>query len=214
MRSEATNLHKPVPYIFDYYNPRTYFTNPKNDSKSVMARILNSIAKGLNANSKLPKYVLVVPDKDLLSCIPKNYSERGMEHLMYECIKFMITEINKLFDARKDAIRNKKAGAMSTSLEPRIIWVSMISRTPARIAMTDDLEVYFYRKNFNEILNEQILKDQYSHFINITSVDNYTDFDRSGLLSAAGKLQFWREVIDSLKKFDRLKTDLKPVLRH
>ena len=214
MRSEATSMQKQLPYIFDYYNTRTYFTNPRSDMKSVLAHIYNSVIKGINANAKLPKYVIVCPDKDIVHGIPANYSEKGTDHIIEQSLKFLIREINTAFDIRKDEICNKKPGAMSTALEPRIIWVSMINRTPARIAYREDAASYFFKKRFNEILCELILNDRYSHYIEITSVDNYTDFDRSGLLSAAGKYQFWREVINAIKRFDHLKTELKPVIRH
>ena len=210
MRSEAILDKRNPPYLFEYYNVRTYYTNPKSDVRSPLARLVNAVVKGLNANTKLPKYILILPDKDLFQQKIANFSSDGIKLILKRLISYVIEEINKAFSIRKDMIRNRRPGGISTALEPRVIWVSMISRSAARLKDSQVNRAYQCTSLFNNILIDLVFRDKFSHIINLGMVRNYANFERNGWLSSAGKENLWKEVNVVIRKFDRLKTNLRP----
>ena len=57
---------KQVPFLHDFYNVQFYFKRPLSKIKQVEVRIVNLFIKGLNAKAKLPKYIIVMLDKDFI----------------------------------------------------------------------------------------------------------------------------------------------------
>ena len=67
MRTQATQQQKMSPYLYDYYNIECYYTNPLSSNRSILARILNALIAGLNKNEHLPRYIVMMMDKDVVS---------------------------------------------------------------------------------------------------------------------------------------------------
>ena len=54
------------PFIYEYYNVVQLYASISNPTRLVIARIVNQMTKNLNKENKLPKYVLIFPDKDII----------------------------------------------------------------------------------------------------------------------------------------------------
>ena len=55
------------PFIFEYFNIEE-FSHPLDlSTKRVVGRILNALIEGLNTRDRLPRFIIVVIDKDIIS---------------------------------------------------------------------------------------------------------------------------------------------------
>ena len=71
-------------------------------------------------------------------------------------------------------------------------------------------KVYALSSKFNTILEEVIAGDKRSHYLKVAVDLSSTNFDRWGNITSAGKIEFWKFVDETMKKFNRGITDLKP----
>ena len=55
------------PYLADYYNVKGYFYRHSHLMTSATARILNSTTEALNDNQRLPRFLIVAIDKDMIN---------------------------------------------------------------------------------------------------------------------------------------------------
>ena len=115
------------PYLYDYYNIHYGFHPPLSLMKSVGARISNSLIELLNWNEfRLPKYIIVIPDKDLIEGAMDQIWDYGFKKVFRSLVDWVMSDINKMLSIRKEDFCNKRGGALSTAAEPRIIWTSII----------------------------------------------------------------------------------------
>ena len=119
----------------------------------MMARVVNATIEGLNSKEHLPKYVLVLLDKDLIENL--NYFEYGISELLDTCVYWLVKEFNRMFEARREDIHQKKPGALSTATEPRIIWVAML---PRPMVQDEHKLLYTNRSKFNKSLEDTVAK--------------------------------------------------------
>ena len=64
------------PYMHDYYNIKFLFHSPLSQLRSTEARVYNALIEGLNEKVRLPKYILVMLDKDAIE---------GVMYRIYDC---------------------------------------------------------------------------------------------------------------------------------
>ena len=147
-----------------------------------MARVINSMIEGLNSKEQLPKYVLVVMDKDLIENV--NYFEFGLADIMDECVFWMVKEANKLFEIRREDLRRRKPGALSTATEPRLVWLAMIQHP---MVHDNFKKVYSKRSKFNKALEDAVSRFKYHHIMFVDGLMEAAHFDTTWRLTAAGK---------------------------
>ena len=122
MKSECGFDNKLLPYIYEYYNVNCYFESPLGKTKSVAARILNSVIQGMNAWAHLPRYILVIPDVDILNYACKyDYLMNDTEVDFEEIMSWLVRQIKRSIKIRLDDLHRKHPGAILKSVEPRII---------------------------------------------------------------------------------------------
>ena len=117
-----TNITLPVSVL----QCNLYFPSGTSMLKSMMAKWLNSVIEGLNSKYKLPRYVLILPDKDLIENL--NYFQYRVTELFETCLTWVIRQLDRVFTVRREALKLSKPGAVSSVSEPRVIWVAMITR--------------------------------------------------------------------------------------
>ena len=54
-----------VPYMFQEFNISTYYVT--SEISNIITRFMNAFVEALNEKPKLPKFVIVIPDSDILS---------------------------------------------------------------------------------------------------------------------------------------------------
>ena len=166
-----------------FYNVVLYFASASSRVQSVMAKIVNPVVEGLNSKERLPKYVLILVDKDLIENL--NYFEYGIADVLDDCMLWFVHEINKIFELKHEDLQLKKPGTLSTATEPRVIWTTMITRPTI-----DDQyyhNIYSKKGKFNKAIEKAVMKFRYHHVMYIESLTESAHFDNSGCLTANGK---------------------------
>ena len=170
------------------------------------ARVYDQLVTGLNDNFKLPRYIIIPLDKDILDCISHN--NFGVNILLEEVLDWLARNIDRAIDLRKEDMRGKRIGSIVSSGEPRIIWVVMV--TSPFIKKADKGYIFTQTRKFNDLLLDIMLKYKHAHYMKIVFPTDKDLFDRQGNLSSIGKITFWREVNKQIKAFEKCETDLRP----
>ena len=204
LHTEAATARSAVPYIYEFYNVECYTVNREALCNNVMANLINAVLKGLNDKILLPLFILVVPDYDLVKYF--NHFVFGVSLIAGKCLNYVINEIDRAIESRKDALRRRKPGAVSAA-EPKVIWVKMINRY-----FLNDSRCMEVRGKFNRCL-ENILANKRNHYIIDVSKHVYFSdmFYPNGDLNPKGKTEFWSQVDAQLEAFDKQKLSLRPV---
>ena len=127
-KMEASIDKKKPPYLHDYYNVQFFCQAPLSSIRSTEARFINSFIKALNGKTKLPKYVLLIPDTDIIQGVVERICDYGFKSVYYEAIDYVMREMNKIVGIRKEDLRSKRTGVLSNSIEPKFIWVTAMKR--------------------------------------------------------------------------------------
>ena len=197
-------------YIYDYYNVQFGFHPPLSQTRSIEARYVNSFTELLNGNSKdfrLPKYIIIILESDIIAESVKRNNDYGFKKVYRIGVEWVMNEFNRILDSRKEELRNKRPGALSTSAEPRLIWVTTMRRL---FNIHEDVKTTFKMvKKANEVLEDLVKKfDKYSHIIYMDMMDEFKYFDIMGKLTNTGKSTYWRVIDSTIKKFNRNEIDL------
>ena len=198
------------PYVFQHYNINGFFNSALSRILAT-TRILNAFVEGFNKHWLLPRYVIVIPDADVINSILETF-DFGLEVLMEENLSWLFRQMNKVIERRRQDLMYKKPGAVAGSFEPRVIWVKMMNR-PFDEESEVHMELKQIRAKFNSCLEELVRKERYMYIMNLNvfEIGNIEDiFDSTGKLTREGKLSFWQELDSIFKRFDRQEIDLKP----
>ena len=169
------------------------------------ARITNSVTAALNQVHGLPHFLVIMPDKDILSAM--NVFDEDIEPVLREYVNWMVRQISILVRRKKAELLDKKPGAIYAG-DPVIIFTRMIRR-PANLGRAKTQKVYFLRAKFSDALNDAVARiDQ--HILTINSCNSTEHFDQWGNLTIKGKKAIWYEINDLLERFDKNEVKLLP----
>ena len=200
MKNEKKRTRSPQLYMYEMYNVQGIFPNNFHNIRSTMTRIVNSCVFGLNKYDKLPRFMLMIIDKDLIDFIDCSIS--GSTITLGMAIEWIIHEIEKFVDRKKNMMRELKPGSVTPG-EPKFIWIRAISR-PWNNKFT------LARAKFNDVLEEILASRRDSYILDASSYIDKANYTRLGDLTVVGREHFWRCVDDKLKKFDKQQISLKP----
>ena len=196
-------------HMYQYYNVCPYYAQ-KPAIKNILIVLLQCIAEGLNERIRLPKYVLIIPDIDILASI--KFYEYAMPIAFDLCLKYLMTHIARLFEERREDLKKWKPGAVGQ--ETRFIWVNVINRPAIKYHPDADRQkIIACRQKFNITLNNLAAGTRYNHAICLKEFTDKKLFDPFGNLSPEGEIKFWREIDYFFKKFDRHECTLKPAIQ-
>ena len=138
--------------------------------------------------------------------LPCNF---GIKIKLNKIIIYLMNEFHRFLVVRKEAIRMRHPGGLANSVEPRLVWCTMIPRpkhvNPAR------RETYKSMYKFTEVLEDQVtVFNKFSLILYVENLNEYMHFDRAGRLTSSGKVQFWHEVDKKMRCLDKGKSDLIP----
>ena len=171
-------------YIEEYYNVReVHCDDPMN--LLAISRIVNALVEIINRkDAKLPKYLLVITDKDLVNdIIDKNPSLTGVQRATAMLTDWFVRQINNTVQRKKIDLLDKKPGAVSGST--KIIFVKMIHRVGSFHDGSVMHGICNLRSKFNDSLNDVVAKvDQF--ILTINSCNAYKDFTKTRGLSSRG----------------------------
>ena len=145
------NKDRPTLYMADYYNVRPFCYTQTATVKPAIARIVNSLIDGVNQEHRLPKYLIVVIDWDIID---------DLEFFDFGADKCLAVNINWLF--KHIDITLRRARLQLTECRPRavqqdntkVIFVTMIKRIKHYPVNSKIAYVCTMRAKFNELLNK------------------------------------------------------------
>ena len=142
--------------------------------RSFLARVTNVFAKGLNEQipPHLPQYMLMILDKDLV--VNLGMYDYGISRAIEDMLKWLIINLNNMVEVRKQDLQKKRSGALSTSSEPRFIWIQMIQRPEHTL----NKYKFSLTRKFNDILDDVISGDKRTHILKVHLETNESNFDR------------------------------------
>ena len=211
MRSDAAVNRKDDPYIYQFFNVMVFYQKSDGKANNAMLNIYNSLIEALNKYARLPRFIFVIPDHDLV--IQANHFKYGMNFILEDQLNWLAKKIEKALYMRRVDLKDKLLGAVGH--EPRVIWVKMIQR-PLVKGHTYKYynNVVNLRRKFNTILDEMVSVTRNTHLIDPTDAfDDYVHYDHLGNLAHEGKFQFWRVIDSEFKKYDKGDSDLLPANR-
>ena len=155
MLVQANMNKRDKPYMYDQYNVKCFTRPPLSQTRSVPVRIVNSLVKALNEAQKLPRFVIVILDWDILKYA--DHSTFGVEKVMKRILSWMISNLVRVVEMKKDQLYHIKKGAINAS-EPKFVWVKMLQRM-----MSQD-KILTVRGKYNWTL-ENLLADKKYHYV-------------------------------------------------
>ena len=158
-------------------------------------RFIYPLVEALNNNHKLPQYIIIIPDKDMISVFKGNKFHTGI--VMGSTIHYILRQYEMYIECRCQDLGDKKPSALSLPEMPHFIWVRMLKRPSAETGH----QVFSLRGKFNSVLEEQLLNGKDSRH-RIMSINIRADeFNLQGNLTSSGKFDFWHEIDKAMKKY-------------
>ena len=107
MKNQAVQLNRRQPYLHEYYNVETFTYNGNGGLRSVLARINNAIVYALNNDEKLPRYIMLIPDKDLIEVAVKEHHDCGLKGMLGYFLDWLLKNININIETCKQDLYSK-----------------------------------------------------------------------------------------------------------
>ena len=174
----------PAPYLYEYYNVFGYYTpSTTTHARRVIAWVLNSFIHGLNMRERLPRFLVIILDKDLI--LDVNIYDYGATRAIKENLKWLCKQIDIFVKCKRLEITNIKPGTVC-STDPKIVLVCMLKRPlvfPRNCSMEQALSV---RNRFNQALNK-VADDFGLNVLSVESCDSPRFFNNLGGLNQMGK---------------------------
>ena len=181
------------------------------DERNIITAITNSLIDILNRRERLPKYLVIVPDRGVIKTA--NFFDFGVVSIMKKIINKIQRNVSRLLTTRQEDLQDKKPGAVDPT-PTRIIWVKMFDSPVFKTHPDEKIpKILALRRKFNKTL-ENRLAEYSTGFLHITEVSHLAigeHFDNLGFLNQSGLAQFWKEIDCNIKKFDRGETQLTPI---
>ena len=207
LRAKAVLDKRAKPYIYEFYNVIPRYSALNSNIRSVLARIFNELVTALNERPRIPRYIFMILDREILEVADHN--NFGIYQIITELIDWLARNIDKTIDLRREDVRQKRPGAIASSGEPRIIWTKMVIRP----MIQDPVKGFLFAqcKKLNEAITDTVMKYKHSHIMDVSvPADDHRLFDKWGNLSGIEMDKYWSNLIMQLKQFDRAEIDLRP----
>ena len=118
------NKKMPRPYIQEYYNVLPYTTESSNDVPAI-SRIWNALGDAIIERKRLPRFLLVVIDKDIIS--DHDVFDEHIVATIQESVDWIIHQISITIKRHRLNLMDKRPGAIYGT-DPTVIFVRMIRR--------------------------------------------------------------------------------------
>ena len=202
LNAEVKKQNTQHPFAYDFYNVRCFTSSPVSTTKSVPARLLNCLLKALNENNNLPRFVIVVPDWNLLQFMQHNGF--GIMEMTAALVRWMVTNMLWAVGSKKEQLRMVKPGALISG-EPKIIWVKMIKR------LRGYSKLLAVCNKFNQVMEKVLAAKKSQYLIDLSPAINDSDlFTSANELNGDGRVTFWKELDNCLQLFDDHELPLMP----
>ena len=161
-------------------------------NNNVLSRVVNTAAEAINKNIKLPKFIVVVLDTDLIEYL--NYKNYGVSGMLGSWLEYLAKELDNMIRVRLEQLPDKAR----RSGEPFVYWASL----PIHANFGDDNHV---RSKFNVCLDSVVR--MYGGTMRVMKLIEHWKKDDSNLVSLTGRIteygynRYWRS-LDSAIRFN------------
>ena len=122
LKNKATLKKKDPPYLFQRFNVRMHHSGA--GVNNAVNKILSLLVEAFNEYERLPKYIIVVPDVEL---VKKISDKTGASIIIGAVLHHIIKRIDLLIERRFNDLMAKKPGAIcDNEPTPKIVWVRML----------------------------------------------------------------------------------------
>ena len=125
---------------------------------NITTRLINSVVEALNDADRLPHFLIIAVDKDILNDFQE--FEYGIASNLSAVINWITRQIEILVCRKKSQIAEKKPGAIGAESDPTVIFIDMIQCPQMRSegeAMARLRKILDLCYKFNSILHEAIV---------------------------------------------------------
>ena len=198
-KSKAIVDHKPQPYLFQFYNILPMYSTQILSARSAVSRIFNNFVGGPNENSFLPKFIIILPDKDIIES--SHHAGFGCRKVFEKTINWLLSKIDTELELRKEDLKGKRPGSLWMAEKyPQVVWVTMGIRPFIR--QTDKGFVFAQYKTFNAVLENLVPRFKNTQLMELNLPDDRNLFDLTGNFTGFGKTAVWKEVNRFIRKLD------------
>ena len=203
MKNSAKVNEAEIPYLHKQYN---IIDQEPGSGVVGLNRWIFPLVEVLNEKKRLPKLLLVMPDKDLIHYLINR--DMSSSIVIGASLHYIIKQMDMYISRQQQGILLQKPGALMRDEFPKIIWIRMMKRpnlkSPAAVS------TFAMHGKFNSILEERLHDGNAdNHFIMSIKVTS-EEYDMTGNLTSTGKANFWKEVNRGLECFDKNQISLKP----
>ena len=179
-KSETT-----TPYLFEFYNVHHFEKlAAENGIHSAMAHMLNALMEAANTCKRLPRFLVIMMDTDLLADFELHHDSRVDKDFTW-VLTWFTKQVQILIKRKRLALTEKKPGVVFGE-HPVVIYVKTLRRPIYYPPSSKIGKICSVRARFNEALNDAVAQIGH-HIMNITNCSELEHFDASGRLSKTGK---------------------------
>ena len=180
-------------YLYENFNICAWYVK-QITTVPVIGKIQNALVAALNDFPHLPKYIFIVPDKDIIQDI--GHYDDGVKKAMFDNLNWLTKQIGRCITQHREELKKCKPGSVAAEV-PRVIWVSMLARP-----ISDDpffTKIWKISRKFNQVLEDILEIENFMHIMFIQGMEELKFFDSRGDLTSAGQWQFWHNLDDQIK---------------
>ena len=190
-KAKAVVDKRPLPYLFNHYNLIPCYPTSANLARLAIGRMLNEFIANINDKDFLPRYIIIVPDKDIIES--SRQAGFGCKVVFEKTLFWLMQQMETILSLRKEDIKGKKQGTLFAAESfPKIVWMTMSIRPFIKNA--DKGYVFAQCKTFNSILKAMIPKFDNTLLLETELPDDRNLFDFSGCITGYGKTLTWKEI--------------------
>ena len=113
-------------YLVQMFNVTCLYTSTLKSKDNILARLLDAFIEGMNRKAILPKHIIVMLDRDLIDQFQK--FDTDFTRQFQRNVKWFATQMDRLLEARKDVLQQRRPGVLHPDIYPTVIWVEMFDR--------------------------------------------------------------------------------------
>ena len=91
---------------------KCFSSNPLEKRYNAPACLVNAVIHALNESKKMPKLILILPDWDIVKMVGDVCF--GISAILHSIIKWVVTNIHRSLEIRKDDLFRRKASAIAS----------------------------------------------------------------------------------------------------
>ena len=164
-----------------------------------MTRVLNALVKALNDYNIMPRFILIIPDKDILEHIL--HYEAGTLMPSGAAINWMSNHIIRVIEAKRDFMMKKPGSVVSS--EPKCIWIKALAIRPAGNEQHEAVRIEYAIK-YNKMMDKIFATKEGHYVLDVNAAFNDEVYFHSNIsLNGIGAVRFWKEIDHQLELFDQ-----------